>query len=812
MNHKKNIVYTIFIFTILFLNIAFSQDNIVPVELQFKTRHSNYINSIAFNLDGTQLASGSRDKTIKLWSVKEQKLINTLSGHSSPVNSVAFSPDGTLLASGSGDWTIKLWNVKKQKLIKTFSGHSSSVNSVIFNLDGTLFVSGSSDKTIKLWSVVEQKLIKTFSDHSNPVYSVAFSPDGTLFASGSADKTIKLWSVENQKLIKTFSGHSDSVYSVTFSSDGTLLASGSADNTINLWSVENQKLINTFSGHSGFINSVTFSPDSTLFASGSSDKTIKLWSVENQRLINTFSGHSDLIYSVVFSPDGTLLAVGSDGTYLYQLKRNGLYNPIKLFYTNNNASIAMNSNNKYLIHPGNTEDVYLKSNSSLKSLPVYTEKQIEVFTYNKQIILHETATPSLEQDIHSFLSEKQEVRFRPLLEGAILLGTNFEIMAGNPLFITIIAKNKGKDNLYQVKAIFHSTESLFDGLTFFLGKVEPGKQNSSISVLLIPDRWSARNISLTVEFMEANDYFCSPIIKSLSIIPRPQPILRYTWQINDDQTQSKWAVGNGDNKIQVNESFDLILSLLNEGNGQARKLKVTLDCPEKEGIDLFKAEDIIPLLKPGENKKCILNIGLKLIYPHDELPLNLSIIDEERFINILVALRFPLNKEIHVDDVIEIKEQVLVMVKAGSIIYAGPGTDMPEKVEVKENSVFKATGKSTGWFKVELKEKQSGWVEEKNCRFGIHDEIPVPQIQKIYIYPPPIIFIYSHVEENIISNTNRLTLSWTVTGAAGLTSVTAQLNGKAVNENQLIRYETGDSRVFNADAKLEGLKEGKKLR
>jgi hypothetical protein len=75
--------------------------------------HMDSVLSVAFSPDGKILASGSADRTIKLWDVATGKELRTLSGHTSYVLSVAFSPDGKILASGSGDRTINLWDVSR---------------------------------------------------------------------------------------------------------------------------------------------------------------------------------------------------------------------------------------------------------------------------------------------------------------------------------------------------------------------------------------------------------------------------------------------------------------------------------------------------------------------------------------------------------------------------------------------------------------------------------------------------------------------------------------------------------------------------
>jgi len=79
--------------------------------------------------------------------------LRTLTGHSDMVWSVVYSPDGRYLASGSNDKTIKIWEVATGKQLRTLTGHYGEVYSVVYSPDGRYLVSGSGDETIKIWRV-----------------------------------------------------------------------------------------------------------------------------------------------------------------------------------------------------------------------------------------------------------------------------------------------------------------------------------------------------------------------------------------------------------------------------------------------------------------------------------------------------------------------------------------------------------------------------------------------------------------------------------------------------------------------------------
>jgi WD40 repeat protein len=274
--------------------------------------HLGGVSSVTFSPDGKKLASGSYDDTIRVWNLKSGKSLLILRGHSDDVRSVTFGPDGNILASGSADKTIRLWNLQSGTSPRELKGHTRDVLDVSISPDGSILASGSADKTIRLWALASAKMIRELKGHSGGVRSVVFSPDGKTLASGSYDTTIHLWNLKSGKSLRIFQGHTDGVRSVAFSPDGKKIISGSADSTIRLWDVPLKQRLNELHGHSGGIRSVAFHPDGSTLASGSYDNTVRLWNVADRKGLHELKGHAGGVRSVAFSPDGKILASGSN--------------------------------------------------------------------------------------------------------------------------------------------------------------------------------------------------------------------------------------------------------------------------------------------------------------------------------------------------------------------------------------------------------------------------------------------------------------------------------------------------------------------
>ena len=290
-------------------------------EVDLLTEHTASVRSVAFSPDGSTLASGNRDNTIRLWDMQTRTLRKTLTGHTGTVLNVVFSADGKTLASASADSTIRLWNMETDTLRQTLTGHTDRVLSVAFSADGRILASASEDNTIRLWDTQSGGLHKTLLlEHPEEILEMAFSPDGKILATQCWDSPIFLWDVQTGERRKTLPGESrDAVNSIAFSADGKILASAMENDIIRLWNIQTGELSRILIGHTYHVFCVAFSPDGKILASGSYDGTLRLWDAKTGKIRNTYTGYTSEVVNVAFSADGKTLAgaMGNDTVGLW---------------------------------------------------------------------------------------------------------------------------------------------------------------------------------------------------------------------------------------------------------------------------------------------------------------------------------------------------------------------------------------------------------------------------------------------------------------------------------------------------------------
>lgn len=278
--------------------------------------HSGPIWGMAFSPDGRSLASrsGTSQGKVEIWNAVTGRMVASLGEQRcSPVRSLSISPDGTTLAIGSQDSTVRLWDLVTLTNSARLA-HGSQVGAVSFSPDGTLLASSDKTATVSLWSVRNEKMIREFSGVHDWVTMLVFSPDGSTLASGLRNGEIRVWDVTTGAVIRDFKGHSSPLISMAFVQDGTALASGYFGGEIRVWDLATGSQGATPKGTWG--QCLAFSPDGTMFTTRQ-HKTVMLRDISTGDDIATYSGHNHQVLSAKFTPDGRTLATGSyDGTIL----------------------------------------------------------------------------------------------------------------------------------------------------------------------------------------------------------------------------------------------------------------------------------------------------------------------------------------------------------------------------------------------------------------------------------------------------------------------------------------------------------------
>ncbi|CAE6522382.1 unnamed protein product [Rhizoctonia solani] len=290
--------------------------------------HTWSVMSVVFSPDGAMIASGSRDKTIRLWDSQSGKVVlRPLIGHTGHVRVVLFSSDGTIIISGSNDSTIRVWDVQSGRpKFEPLIGHTDYVKSIAISSNNSRIVSGSKDGTIRVWDLHSgHPLLGPLKGHTDYITSVSLSPNDLRIISASADRTIRIWDSETgQPLLSPVAGHDDWVLSATSTVNGAYVISSSSDCSIRLWDATTGKLLKKLPKiHESHIFSLACSPDGSRFVSGSGDESICLWNTNpyaigiKSSITNAGQGHTQAIHCICVCPNGIYLASGSSDMNIY---------------------------------------------------------------------------------------------------------------------------------------------------------------------------------------------------------------------------------------------------------------------------------------------------------------------------------------------------------------------------------------------------------------------------------------------------------------------------------------------------------------
>ncbi|KAH6935987.1 hypothetical protein HPB50_012076 [Hyalomma asiaticum] len=286
--------------------------------------------------DGSLLACGFEDSSIRLWSLLPRPLqtiqpdvdVSRVRLHcdademdhcNSPQESP--HPKANVLFHFSSD-------------SKVLRAHSGPVYGLDFLPGKEVMLSCSEDTTgnydfhvfphaVRAWSLKTHSNVAIYRGHSYPIWDIDVGPFGLYFATASKDSTAKIWTLERTYPLRILAGHNMDVDCVKFHPNSNYVATGSSDRCLRLWSVQDGRVVRSLPSHRGTIFALAFSPDGQLLASAGEDRRIRVWDLGSSTMLKELRGHTDAVYSISFSRDGSVLASGGAEplVHLWDLRR-----------------------------------------------------------------------------------------------------------------------------------------------------------------------------------------------------------------------------------------------------------------------------------------------------------------------------------------------------------------------------------------------------------------------------------------------------------------------------------------------------------
>jgi len=241
------------------------------------------------------------------------KLMRVISGHLGWVRSVTVEPGNEWFATGSGDRTIKIWDLASGTLKLSLTGHVSTVRGLAVSPRHPYLFSAGEDKLVKCWDLEMNKVIRHYHGHLSAVYSLALHPTIDLLVTAGRDSAARVWDMRTKAQVHALSGHTNTIASVLCQASEPQVITGSHDSTIRLWDLVAGKTRSTLTNHKKSVRSLVIHPGVNMMASASADN-IKQWKFPDGNFVQNLTGHNAILNSVAINGDGVLVSGADNGT------------------------------------------------------------------------------------------------------------------------------------------------------------------------------------------------------------------------------------------------------------------------------------------------------------------------------------------------------------------------------------------------------------------------------------------------------------------------------------------------------------------
>lgn len=245
------------------------------------------------------------------------KMFRGISGHLGWVRSVAVDTTNEWFATGSADRTVKIWDLASGRLKLTLTGHISAVRGIAISPRHPYMFTVGEDKTVKCWDLEQNKVIRNYHGHLSGVYCVSLHPTLDVLMTGGRDSTVRVWDVRTRAQVFVLTGHRDTVNAVVTQGVDPQVISASVDSTIRTWDLAAGKCSATLTNHKKGVRALVRHPREFSFASASADN-IKTWALPDGTFVRNLSGgHDKLVNAIAVNEDGVLVSGGDDGSMCF---------------------------------------------------------------------------------------------------------------------------------------------------------------------------------------------------------------------------------------------------------------------------------------------------------------------------------------------------------------------------------------------------------------------------------------------------------------------------------------------------------------